>query len=97
MLDTFNFDPVQKDRWTSYDLKAVEFINKNQEPKITYDYLLGLKFDEELNKNLSFEAALAKDYKIFDYGNFTIEYSFVYLRPEIFYQFYEPQMKEWMK
>ena len=46
MLDTFNFDPVQHDRWTSYDLKAVEFINKNQEPKITYDYLLGLKFDE---------------------------------------------------
>ena len=30
MLDTFNFDPNQKDRYTSYDFKAVEFINKNQ-------------------------------------------------------------------
>lgn len=30
MMDTFNFDPNQKDRWTIYDKKAVEFIDKSQ-------------------------------------------------------------------
>ena len=29
-MDTFNLDPKQKDRWTVYDQKALEFIENKQ-------------------------------------------------------------------
>ena len=56
---------------------------------------MNLKSSEELNKNLPLDAALAKDYKIFNYGPLSIEYSIIYLPPNDFYQHYENDLKNW--
>jgi len=44
-MDTFNLDLKQKDRWTVYDQKALEFIESNQQFEISYQDLENLKFN----------------------------------------------------
>lgn len=51
-----------------------------------------MKFDRELNKNLSLSQSLRKDYKRFDYGGLIIDYSIIYIHPKEFYSHYKEDL-----
>lgn len=88
LLDTFNLDPKQKDRWTIFDERALHHLHEKQIYGLSFEELSDLKFNVDLNKGLSFEQSLAKDFKRFSYGGLVIDYSIIYLHPDVFYEHY---------
>ena len=44
LMDTFNFDKDQRERWTVYDQKAVEFIEVNKQYQLGFRHFADLKF-----------------------------------------------------
>lgn len=89
LIDSFDFDENQKDRWTQADKFLVQQIQKNQQFSLSYDDLSDLKFNQEMNLALTLDEHLARDYKIYDYeGLGKVEYAVICIDPDVFLEKY---------
>ena len=83
-----------KDRWTTFDKKAIEYIESEQKFDKGFEWLTSLKFDFERNKKMTLQQSLAKDRKHFTYANkINATYSIIYLHPLEFCSHYHAEME----